>query len=67
MLEIDLGISLHQPRLICLDEPDLRCVRAERSGARIAYDEPDGRKGKGWKGLALQWIYSGRTLPPYVL
>ena len=36
MLEIDLGIPLHQPRLIRLDEPDLRCVRAEKSGARIA-------------------------------
>jgi hypothetical protein len=36
MLEIDLGISLHQPRLIRLDEPDLRCVRTEQSGPRIA-------------------------------
>jgi hypothetical protein len=36
MLEIDLGIPLHQPRLIRLDEPDLRCVRTEKSGARIA-------------------------------
>jgi len=36
MLEIDLGISLHQPRLIRLDEPDLRCVRTEQIGARIA-------------------------------
>jgi hypothetical protein len=36
MLEIDLGIPLHQPRIIRLDEPDLRCVRTEKSGARIA-------------------------------
>jgi hypothetical protein len=36
MLEIDLGISLYQRRLIRLDEPDLRCVCTEQSGARIA-------------------------------
>ena len=30
MLEIDLGIPIHQPRLIRLEEPDLHSVRIER-------------------------------------
>ena len=30
MLEIDLGIPLHQPRLIRHEEPDLLCVWTEQ-------------------------------------